>query len=93
METSVAGVNTGAYNRISNKPYSLLNQILLGRDGEWATFKQWTDLGGHIRKGEKSSFVVFWKIQPYEDINADGEKGCKTDTVTEILQRISYFTG
>lgn len=71
------GVNTGAYNRISNKPYSLLNQILLGRDGEWATFKQWTDLGGHIRKGEKSSFVVFWKIQPYEDINADGEKVVK----------------
>ena len=67
------GVNTGAYN----KPYSLLNQILLGRDGEWATFKQWTDLGGHIRKGEKSSFVVFWKIQPYEDINADGEKVVK----------------
>lgn len=71
------GVNTGAHNRISNKPYSLLNQILLGRDGEWATFKQWTDLGGHIRKGEKSSFVVFWKIQPYEDINADGEKVVK----------------
>ena len=71
------GVNTGAYNRISNKPYSLLNQILLGRDGEWATFKQWTDLGGHIRKGEKASFVVFWKIQPYEDINADGEKVVK----------------
>ena len=70
-------VNTGAYNRISNKPYSLLNQILLGRDGEWATFKQWTDLDGHIRKGEKSSFVVFWKIQPYEDINADGEKVVK----------------
>ena len=73
----LTGVNTGAYNRISNKPYSLLNQILLGRDGEWATFKQWTDLGGHIRKGEKSSFVVFWKIQPYEDINADGEKVVK----------------
>lgn len=71
------GVNTGAYNRISNKPYSLLNQMLLGRGGEWATFKQWTDLGGHIRKGEKSSFVVFWKIQPYEDINADGEKVVK----------------
>lgn len=71
------GANTRAYNRISNKPYSLLNQILLGRDGEWATFKQWTDLGGHIRKGEKSSFVVFWKIQPYEDINADGEKVVK----------------
>lgn len=46
---------SGAYNRITKKPYSLLNQILLGRDGEWATFKQWTDLGGHIKKGEKSS--------------------------------------
>lgn len=71
------GTKEGAFNRISKKPYSLLNQILLMKDGEWATFKQWTDLGGHIRKGEKSSFVVFWKIQPYEDVNADGEKVIK----------------
>lgn len=56
------GVRSGAYNRITKKPYSLLNQMLLQHTGEYATFKQWQDLGGHIRKGEKSEIVVFWKI-------------------------------
>lgn len=68
------GVIDGAYNRISKKPYSLLNQMLLQHSGEYATFKQWSELGGHIRKGEKAEIVVFWKLQPYEDENADGEK-------------------
>lgn len=68
------GVIDGAYNRISKKPYSLLNQMLLQHSGEYATFKQWSELGGHIRKGEKSEIVVFWKLLPYEDENADGEK-------------------
>ena len=48
--------------------------MLLQHSGEYATFKQWSELGGHIRKGEKSEIVVFWKLQPYEDENADGEK-------------------
>lgn len=68
------GVIDGAYNRISKRPYSLLNQMLLQHSGEYATFKQWSELGGHIRKGEKAEIVVFWKLQPYEDENADGEK-------------------
>ena len=45
------GVRSGAYNRISKKAYSIINQMLLQHTGEYATFKQWTDLGGHIRKG------------------------------------------
>lgn len=68
------GVHDGAYNRISNKPYSLLNQMLLSKTGEYATFKQWTELGGHIRKGEKAEIVTFWKIQQIEEENEDGEK-------------------
>ena len=71
------GVRSGAYNRISKKPYSLLNQMLLGKSGEWASFKQWTELGGHIRKGEKSSFVTFWKVQEIEEIKEDGTKEIK----------------
>ena len=68
------GTHSGAYNRISNKPYSLLNQMILKHGGEYATFKQWSDLGGKIRKGEKSEVVTFWKIQPIEEENEDGEK-------------------
>ena len=68
------GVHDGAYNRISNKPYSLLNQMLLSKTGEYASFKQWTEFGGHIRKGEKAEIVTFWKIQQIEEENEDGEK-------------------
>lgn len=71
------GIKSGAYNRISKKSYSLLNQMLLKHDGEYATFKQWQDLGGHVRKGEKSEIVVFWKIQPVETENEDGTKDVK----------------
>lgn len=71
------GIRSGAYNRISKKPYSLLNQMLLKHDGEYATFKQWESLGGHVRKGEKSEIVVFWKIQPIEEEKEDGTKEVK----------------
>lgn len=54
--------NQGAFNRVSKKPYSILNQMLLGREGEYATFKQWQKLGGKIKKGAKSDVVVFWKM-------------------------------
>ena len=69
------GVRSGAYNRITKKPYSIINQILLRHTGEYATFKQWSDLGGHIKKGEKSEIVVFWKIYQKEETNEEtGEK-------------------
>lgn len=71
------GIRSGAYNRISKKPYSLLNQMLLKFDGEYASYKQWQDLGGHVRKGEKSEIVVFWKIQPVEEEHEDGTKEIK----------------
>lgn len=72
-----SGSRSGAYNRITKKPYSLMNQMLLGQSGEWATYKQWQESGGRIRKGEKASFVTFWKLQPYEETNADGETEIK----------------
>ena len=82
------GVRDGAFNRVSKKSYSLLNQMLLGKDGEWASFKQWTDLGGHIRKGEKSSIVVFWKILPVEEVQEDGSKVVKQ---IPLLKYINVF--
>ena len=79
------GIRSGAYNRISKKSYSLLNQMLLKHEGEYATFKQWQDLGGHIRKGEKSEIIVFWKIQPVEEEQEDGTK------ITKQIPLLRYF--
>lgn len=71
------GSRNGAYNRISKKSYSLLNQMLLKYEGEYATFKQWSDLGGKINKGEKSEIIVFWKVLPIEETKDDGTKEIK----------------
>ena len=51
----------------TGKPYSLLNQMLLGRPGEYLSFKQCQQEGGKVRKGEKSRMVVFWKWIEQED--------------------------
>ena len=72
-----AGIRSGSFNRISKKPYSLLNQMLLKYDGEYASYKQWQDIGGHVRKGAKSEIVVFWKIQPVEEEHEDGTREVK----------------
>lgn len=82
------GVRSGAFNRISKKPYSLLNQMLLKHEGEYATFKQWSELGGKIRKGEKSEIVVFWKIFEKEEIN---DKGEKEKVAIPLLRYINVF--
>lgn len=82
------GVRSGAFNRVSKKSYSLLNQMLLKNDGEYATFKQWTELGGHIRKGEKSEIVVFWKILSVEEVQEDGSKIVKQ---IPLLKYINVF--
>lgn len=56
-------VRTGAINRFTGRRYSVLNQMLLMHQGEYGTFRQWTDprVGGRIRKGEHAEIVVFWK--------------------------------
>lgn len=50
-----------AISHTTGKAYSLLNQMLLGRAGEYLTFKQVQQEGGYVRKGEKAHMVVFWK--------------------------------
>lgn len=69
-----SGRRSGAYNFVTKRSYSLMNQMMLKHRGAYGTFKQWTEKGGKIRKGEKSEIVVFWKFQIVEEENEDGEK-------------------
>lgn len=87
-----SGVSDGAFNRVSKKQYSLLNQMLLKHDGEYASFKQWTDLGGKIKKGEKSEIVVFWKIHEVEDRERGlDEDGNPFKKAIPLLKHIRVF--
>ena len=67
----------GTFNRISRKPYSLLNQMLLRHEGEYATFKQWYQIGGRVKKGEKAEIIVFWKLQDVEEKSVGDERTVK----------------
>lgn len=79
------GTATGAFSRSTGKPYSFINQLILGKPGEYLTFKQIQEAGGKVKKGEKASIVVFWKQYPVTETNADG------DTVTKYIPVLRYY--
>ena len=62
-------------NLRSGKEYRGVNQLLLSLSDYgspyWVTFKQAKELGGSVRKGEKSSLVVFWKMLRLKDEGED----------------------
>ena len=66
------GVTDCAISYATRKPYSLLNQILLGEPGEYITFNACKKLGGHVKKGSKAKVVVFWKLVPVKVTDKDG---------------------
>lgn len=64
--------NTGGLptNWKTGKYYRGIN-ILLLEAGEYATFKQISEAGGKVKKGERGHLVVFWKIIEKEDEESD----------------------
>src|ERR1039458_8855615 len=58
-------------NLVSQKPYRGIDVFLLlamrYESPFWLTFRQALQLGGTVRKGEKSCPVVFWKLTTFED--------------------------
>ena len=79
------GVRSGAYSRSTGRPYSILNQMILGKPGEYLTFNQVRQAGGTVRKGEKAAFVVFWKPLPVTEKTKDGKE------VTTIVPFLRFF--
>lgn len=68
----------GAINYVTRRPYSFLNQMLLGLSGEWLTFKQAKSCGGNIKQGEKASVVVYYQMVEKKEINDKGEEEIKS---------------
>lgn len=64
-----------AVSHETGRPYSLLNQFLVGGPGEYISFGQIQKQGGRIRKGEKSRMVVFWTQLVKEDSDDLDESG------------------
>ena len=83
------GVRSGAISGATGKPYSLLNQMLLAKAGEWYTWNQIQALGGKVRKGEKSSMVVFWKQTPVKE--EDPATGEQIERMIPVLKYFNVF--
>ena len=79
------GSQDGAYNYVSGKAYSVLNQMILKHEDAYLTFKQIQDLGGKLKKGSKAEIVTFWKMLPIEEVNKDGEK------VKKVIPFLRYY--
>lgn len=73
-------------NLVSKKPYRGINVFLLAWSGfnspYWATYKQISELGGHVKKGEKGTPIVYWNFYQVSK---------KQDGKTEITRSIPFM--
>jgi antirestriction protein ArdC len=75
-----AGYAFSPINAQSQRPYRGINVLVLWaaaqkhgyKSGAWGTYKQWQELGAHVRRGEKATSVVFWK---FSDVQAESDTG------------------
>lgn len=66
-------------NALSQRPYRGINNVLLGMEAhcrgytsnQWLTFKQAQSLGGHVRKGERSSMIIYYEARMVEKEDAE----------------------
>jgi antirestriction protein ArdC len=82
-------------NLITKRPYRGLNVFMLATEGYgspyWLTFNQAKQLGAHVRRGEKSTLVSFWKFNEYARENGGtGELENKTSVLLRYY-RVSQF--
>lgn len=74
-------------NAITKKPYRGVNVLALWAaaqaggysKAEWATYRQWQSLGARVRKGERSTLVVFWKFTEAEVADDAEEQALSAD--------------
>ena len=85
-------VTGGAYNRVTRKPYSLLNQMLLQHQGEYASIRQWNREGGMVKAGAKSEMVVFWKWPEKSDENSEETDNQKKDRPVLRYYRVFHVS-
>lgn len=80
----------GPRNLISRKPYRGINSFLLNcspySSPYWITYRQATEKGGQVRKGEKSTAIIFWK---WLDCKADPDN--EDNESTEKVPLVRFY--
>lgn len=90
----------GLQLRACGKEYRGINQLLLSLTAMqggylspyWLTFKQALDLGGSVRKGERSTEIVFYKQLTFEDRDqADAGEGEGEESGTRSVRLLRSY--
>jgi len=82
-------------NIASAKPYNGVNIVSLWVAAQacdypshlWGTYRQWQERGCQVRRGEKSSLIVFYKKLEY--VETDEQTG-DTETAERLMARASF---
>lgn len=81
-------------NMISKKAYRGINLFILSASEYsspyWLTYKQATDLGGNVKRGEKSTPVIFWKM--LDKHNTDQDDDSKATGRVPMLRQYHLFS-
>lgn len=85
------GGMSGAISHSTGRPYSLLNQMLVGRPGEYATWNQIHQAGGTVKKGAKAYYVTFWKQVKVENIDETDDGLEVTEKLVPMLRYYKVF--
>ena len=80
-------------NVASKKPYQGVNVLTLWAAGDaagyeagtWGTYKQWGEAGAQVKKGEKASYIVF-----YKEITVASEETNEDDNGTRLFARATH---
>lgn len=88
-------ISARAVSHVTGKPYSMINQLMLGRAGEYLTFKQCAAEGGKVKAGAKAQYVVFWKQLPVDKTDDAGH--VVIDPITgkpeqQMIPFLRYYT-
>ena len=75
------GGSSRPINLLSGRPYRGINVFLLIAQGfespYWLTFKQALHLGGHVRRGEHGTPIVFWRVDQESPEAGDEEESSR----------------
>ena len=79
-------------SHMTGEVYSFLNQILLGRPGEYVTFGATVAEGGRVKKGAKAKAVYFWSIPKNdEEDEEDKEDGKRLKKRPPMMRKFNVF--
>jgi antirestriction protein ArdC len=75
-------------NAVSSHAYRGVNACLLwvrqDADARYLTFRQAKELGGHVRKGEHGTQVVFWQKRQYKTRDDSGEEELRDSLLMRV---------